>query len=69
MLHFLKKSPNLRSKCFLIKGERVIDPFAGLGTSIKVANELGRIGIGLERDLSLKEAMSKFIGQFEEYKV
>lgn len=66
---FPKEIPEFAVKMFSYKGERVIDPFAGLGTSIKVANELGRIGIGLERDLSLKEAMSKFIGQFEEYEI
>lgn len=66
---FPKEIPEFAVKMFSYKGERVIDPFAGLGTSIKVANELGRIGIGLERDLSLKEAMSRFIGQFEEYEI
>lgn len=66
---FPKEIPEFAVKMFSYKGERVLDPFAGLGTSVKVANELGRIGIGLERDLSLKEAMSKFIGEFKEYKI
>ena len=35
----------------------------GLGTSVKVADELGRIGIGIERDMSLKESVYKFLGK------
>ena len=48
---------------FSYKGERVLDPFAGIGTSIKVASELGRIGIGIERDIKLKESMYRFVGK------
>jgi len=31
-------------------GDIVLDPFAGTGTTIKVARELGRIGIGIEKN-------------------
>ena len=31
-------------------GETVLDPFLGSGTTIKVARELGREGIGYERE-------------------
>ncbi|WP_408938859.1 DNA methyltransferase [Helicobacter fennelliae] len=48
---------------FSYKGERVLDPFMGLGTSVKVADKLGRIGIGIERDISLKESVYKFLGK------
>lgn len=60
---FPSQIPEFAVKMFSYKGERVIDPFAGLGTSVKVANELGRIDIGLERDLSLKESVYKFLGK------
>lgn len=66
---FPREIPEFAVRMFSYKGERVLDPFAGLGTSVKVAQELGRVGIGLERDTSLKEAMSKFIGKFGEYKI
>ncbi|EHG2418576.1 site-specific DNA-methyltransferase, partial [Campylobacter jejuni] len=46
-------------------------PFMGIGTSVKVANELGRIGIGIERDLNLKESIYKFLDKdnLGEYKL
>ena len=66
---FPREIPEFAVRMFSYKGERVLDPFAGLGTSMKVAQELGRVGIGLERDTSLKGAMSKFIGEFGEYKI
>jgi site-specific DNA-methyltransferase (adenine-specific)/site-specific DNA-methyltransferase (cytosine-N4-specific) len=40
-------------------GETVFDPFAGSGTTLKVARELGRKGIGYEIDLELKRVMRK----------
>lgn len=66
---FPREIPEFAVRMFSYKGERVLDPFAGLGTSIKVANELERVGVGIERDLSLKEAMHKFLGDFEEFKL
>lgn len=66
---FPREIPEFAVRMFSYKNERVLDPFAGLGTSVKVACELGRVGVGLERDTSLKEAMSKFVGKFEEFKI
>jgi len=40
-------------KLFSFKGETVLDPFLGSGTTLKVANELGRNGIGYEIDIEL----------------
>ena len=66
---FPREIPEFAVKMFSYKGERVLDPFAGLGTSVKVASELGRVGVGIERDLNLKEAMDKFVGKFDEFKL
>lgn len=59
---FPKEIPEFAVKMFSYKGEKVLDPFAGIGTSIKVASELGRIGIGIERDTKLKENVYRFLG-------
>lgn len=64
---FPREIPEFAVRLFSYKGERVLDPFAGLGTSVKVACELGRVGVGLERDTHLKEAMRKFVGKFDEF--
>jgi len=40
-------------KMYSFFGERVLDPFLGSGTTIKVARELGREGIGYEREEEL----------------
>jgi DNA modification methylase len=38
-------------------GDTVLDPFAGTGTTLKVANELKRNAIGYEIDLELKDVI------------
>jgi ParB/RepB/Spo0J family partition protein len=43
-------------------GETVLDPFLGSGTTIKVARELGRQGIGYERDQRYKAAIMEKLG-------
>jgi len=40
-------------------GETVLDPFLGSGTTLKVAMEMGRKGIGYELDLELKDIIKK----------
>lgn len=68
---FPQEIPEFAVRMFSYKGERVLDPFMGIGTSVRVANKLGRIGIGIERDLSLKESVYKFLGKenLEEYEL
>jgi site-specific DNA-methyltransferase (adenine-specific) len=48
------------------KGDRVCDPMAGSCTVIKVANELGRIGIGYEKEQKYKQVIMKKLGIKEE---
>jgi DNA modification methylase len=43
-------------------GETVLDPFLGSGTTIKVARELGREGVGYERDLRYKATIMEKLG-------
>ena len=68
---FPKEIPEFAIRMFSYKGEKVLDPFMGIGTSVKIANELGRIGIGIERDLKLKESIYKFLDRDDlgEYKL
>jgi len=40
-------------KLFSFKGEVILDPFMGSGTTLKVANKLGRSGVGYEIDVEL----------------
>lgn len=58
---FPKEIPEFAIKMFSYKGERVLDPFVGIGTSIKVASDLGRIGVGIERDINLKDNIYRFV--------
>lgn len=49
--HFATMPPALARRCILAGapvGSRVLDPFSGSGTTVRVARELGRDGIGLE---------------------
>lgn len=60
---FPQEIPEFAVKMFSYKGERILDPFSGIGTSVKMASELGRVGIGIERDKELKESVRKFLGK------
>ncbi|STQ85463.1 DNA-methyltransferase [Helicobacter muridarum] len=60
---FPKEIPEFAVKMFSYNGEIVLDPFSGIGTSVKVASKLGRIGIGIERNKKLKESVYKFLGK------
>lgn len=47
---------------FSYVGDTVLDPFLGSGTTVKVARELGREGIGYERELKYKPVIMKKLG-------
>jgi DNA modification methylase len=47
---------------FSVKGETVLDPFLGSGTTVKVAIENGRNSIGYETDKNLLPVIVKKIG-------
>src|SRR2546425_1189823 len=59
---FPEEIPRRLIKLFTMVGETVFDPFAGSGTTLKVARELGRNGIGYEIDLELKRVLRKKLG-------
>ena len=59
---FPEEIPRRLIRLFTMVGETVFDPFAGSGTTLKVAQELGRKGIGYEIDLELKKVMRKKLG-------
>ncbi len=59
---FPEEIPGRLIKLFTLTGETVFDPFLGSGTTLKVARELGRKGIGYEIDLELKEVIKKKLG-------
>ena len=54
--------PDAFAKKFILdftqKGDMVFDPFAGFGTTLIVAQKLGRIGIGIEYEKARLRAMA-----------
>jgi modification methylase len=49
-------------RMFSVKGETVLDPFLGSGTTVKVAVENGRSSIGYETDKNLLPVITKKLG-------
>ncbi|MBU1387753.1 MAG: ParB/RepB/Spo0J family partition protein [Proteobacteria bacterium] len=49
-------------KMYSFVGDTVLDPFLGSGTTVKVARELGRDGVGYERDLRYKATIMAKLG-------
>lgn len=44
---------------FSFEGETILDPFMGSGTTLKVANELGRNSVGYEIDIELLDTVKE----------
>jgi len=49
-------------RMFSYVGDTVLDPFLGSATTVKVARELGREGIGYEKELQYKPVIMKRLG-------
>lgn len=56
---FPEEIPYRLIKLFSYKGETVLDPFMGSGTTLKVAIELGRKAVGYEIDLELMDVVKQ----------
>lgn len=56
---FPEEIPSRLIKLFSYFGETVLDPFLGSGTTMKVAEELGRSSWGYEIDLELKKIIKR----------
>ena len=56
---FPEEIPKRLIKLFSFFGETVLDPFLGSGTTMKVAQELGRSSWGYEIDLELKKTIKE----------
>ncbi|MFN3301938.1 MAG: DNA-methyltransferase [Patescibacteria group bacterium] len=59
---FPEELPYRAIKLFSYKGETVLDPFVGSGTTMKVARMLGRNSIGIEIKKSLIPIIKKKVG-------
>ena len=59
---FPEELPYRAIKLFSYAGETVLDPFAGSGTTMKIARKLGRNSIGIEIKKSLIPIIKKKIG-------
>ncbi|MCR8455506.1 MAG: site-specific DNA-methyltransferase [Candidatus Korarchaeota archaeon] len=62
---FPEEIPRRLIKLFTFKGETVLDPFLGSGTTTKVAKELGRNSYGYEIDLELKNVILEKVGYWQ----
>ena len=59
---FPEELPYRAIKLFSYKGETILDPFLGSGTTMKVARDLGRNSIGIELKKSLIPIIKKKLG-------
>lgn len=54
--------PERLIRMFSYEGDVVLDPFLGSGTTVKVALDLDRVGIGYEREVKYKPVIMKKLG-------
>ena len=66
---FPEEIPHRLIKLFSYKGETVLDPFMGSGTTLKVAQELGRKCVGYEIDIELLEVVKEKLGITKQIKL
>jgi DNA modification methylase len=59
---FPEEIPRRLIKLFSFHGETILDPFLGSGTTMKVAQELGRNSWGYEIDRGLKKIIRQKLG-------
>ena len=59
---FPEEIPYRLIKLFSYRGETVLDPFMGSGTTLKVALDLGRKTVGYEIDIELIEIIKRKLG-------
>ncbi len=59
---FPEELPYRAIKLFAYKGETVLDPFAGSGTTMKMARRLGRNSVGIEIKKSLAPIIKEKVG-------
>ena len=58
---FPEELPAFLIKLYTDKGDRVLDPFLGSGTTLKVARTMGRKGIGYEINSGYKDLIREKI--------
>ncbi|MFH1931936.1 MAG: DNA methyltransferase [Pseudomonadota bacterium] len=63
---FPEELPRRLIRMYSYKGDLVLDCFGGTMTTVKVANELGRIGIGYEKEEKYKPVIMEKLGLTEE---
>ena len=59
---FPRELPRRLVRMYTKRGERVLDPFAGSGTTLAVAQSLGREGWGYELNADFQSVMERRIG-------
>ena len=63
---FPEEIPRQLIKAYSYPSDLVVDPFLGSGTTVKVARELGRVGVGYERDERYKPVIMRKLGVVED---
>jgi len=60
---FPEELPRRLIEMFTFKGDTVVDPFAGAGTTLKVAKNMDRLSTGYETRKDLKPLIEKRVGE------
>ena len=65
---FPEEIPERLIKMYSFKGDNVLDPFLGSGTTVKVARELDRFGFGYEKEIKYKPVIEMKLQEINELK-